>query len=155
MILQEASKIQNLTIINKKLSDKEKNKLIASADILVSLHRSEGFGLILAEAMLLGTPILCTGWSALPTFLPENCAVYVNYKLIDVDDPQGKYGNKGRWADPDLDDAVKKLENLIVNKELREKLSKKAQNHAQKYFSEKSFERWVMQSKAIKEYAEK
>ncbi len=154
MILDAASNIQNLTIIDRKFSDQEKDDLISSADILLSLHRSEGFGLILAESMLLGTSILCTGWSAPPTFLPEECASYIKYKLIDVDDPQGKYENKGKWADPDLEDAIQKLNRLIEDRNFREQLAKKALTHAREYFSDKNFGEWVRGSEVMQEYAE-
>jgi len=154
MILDAASNIQNLTIIYRKLPDQEKDDLISSSDILVSLHRSEGFGLILAESMLLGTPILCTGWSAPPMFLPEDCASYVKYKLIDVEDPQGKYENRGKWADPDLEDAIQKLNKLIEDKKFRDQLSRKALTHAREYFSDKNFEKWVREGEVIREYAE-
>lgn len=154
MILKHSSKIKNLTIIDSKLSDEEKNSLVSSADILVSLHRSEGFGLALAEAMLSGAAILCTGWSAPATFLPAECASYVEYNLIDVQDPQGKYENRGKWADPDLGDAVQKLNRLIEDKYYRDQLSKKALMHSREYFSDKNFEKWVKASEVVQEYSE-
>lgn len=137
IIKEKVRYISNLRIIEDVLSDDEKNSLISSSDVIVSMHRSEGFGLVLAEAMWLKTAILCTGWSGPVTFLPEDCAMYVDYKLVKVVDPQGKYSSNGRWAQPNIDDAVVKLENLINNDILRKEMANKAFNHARKYFVEK------------------
>lgn len=85
--------------------------VIASADVVVSLHRAEGFGLIMAEAMALGAPVIATGWSGNVDFLDETCAMVVPVKLIPVDDPQGIYRGQS-WADPDVDAAAAALRRL-------------------------------------------
>src|SRR5207344_1688789 len=52
----------NIQLIVERLTDAETSALIASADAFVSLHRSEGFGLSIAEAMALGRPVIVTNW---------------------------------------------------------------------------------------------
>src|SRR5213075_3478239 len=54
------------------LSQTENNTLTALADCYVSLHRSEGFGLTIAEAMALGKPVIATGYSGNIEFTNED-----------------------------------------------------------------------------------
>ena len=83
-------------------------RLIAGADALISLHRAEGFGLTLAEAMALGTTVLATAYSGVLDFLDETCAILVPFAMTPVEDPQGLYRGQA-WAEPDLDAAAAAL----------------------------------------------
>ena len=96
--------------------------LIAGADVLVSLHRAEGFGLTAAEAMALGTPVLATAWSGVLDFIDESCGVLVPFTQTPVADPQGIYGGQS-WAEPDLHAAAQALGRLRAEPELRARLS--------------------------------
>lgn len=88
-------------------------RLIASADVLVSLHRAEGFGLTLAEAMALGTPVIATAFSGNLDFMDDRCAVLVPARQTPVEDPQAIYQAAGQtWAEPDLDAAAHALREL-------------------------------------------
>ncbi len=89
-----------------KLSRDEVTALVASASAFVSLHRSEGFGRGPAEAMLLGIPVILTGYSGTTDFADENCACVVGYTLVPVQ--PGEYpGVEGqRWAEPDVSQAA-------------------------------------------------
>lgn len=75
--------------------------LVAGADVLLSLHRSEGFGLLIAEAMSMGTPVVATDWSAPADLISPAVAWPVSARLIPVVDPQRVY-RRGRWAEPDV-----------------------------------------------------
>jgi len=99
--------------------------LIASADIVLSLHRSEGFGLLPAQAMALGKAVVATGWSANLDFMTPDNSVLVDYTLVPVEDSQGLYRD-GRWADADIRDAAAKLEALIGDPGMRERLGARA-----------------------------
>lgn len=85
--------------------------LIASADVLISLHRAEGFGLTIAEAMALSVPVIATGWSGNTDFMDETCALVVPSTPVAVDDPQGIYKGQA-WADPDIEAAAQALVRL-------------------------------------------
>jgi glycosyltransferase involved in cell wall biosynthesis len=100
----------------------EVKRLIAGADVLMSLHRAEGFGLTPAEAMAMGVPVLATAFSGVVDFMDADCAMLVPYSLIQVDDPQGIYRGQ-QWADPDLDAAAEGLRRLRDNPALRAKLA--------------------------------
>jgi glycosyltransferase involved in cell wall biosynthesis len=95
--------------------------LIASADIVVSLHRSEGFGLLPAQAMALGKAVVATGWSSNLDFMTPDNGRLVDYTLVPVEDSQGLYRG-GRWADADIQDAAAKLKALIDDPALRTRL---------------------------------
>lgn len=145
--------VPNILVIDKFLSTDEMQGLINLSDIVVSLHRSEGFGLLMAEAMWHGKAILATPWSANMTFLPKNCACYVKYKLVDINDPQNIYKDKGVWAEPDINDAAAKLLKLVNDKNLRNELGKNAKEHAMKFFTKEAFAKETDES--LKKYAEK
>jgi glycosyltransferase involved in cell wall biosynthesis len=83
--------------------------LIAAADCLISLHRAEGFGRVLAEAMALGTRVVATDWSGTTDFLDATVGDPVLYKLRDVGPDEYILAHGSRWAEPDIDDAAGKL----------------------------------------------
>jgi glycosyltransferase involved in cell wall biosynthesis len=88
--------------------------LLACADIVLSLHRSEGFGLVPAQAMLRGIPVVATGWSGNIAFVDEQSAALVGYRLVKVADSSGVYEKmKGvEWAEPDIGHAAELLRRL-------------------------------------------
>jgi glycosyltransferase involved in cell wall biosynthesis len=79
--------------------------LTAAADCYVSLHRSEGFGLTIAEALALGKPTIATGYSGNLTFMDTDGSYLVPYRLTPVPDGAGPYPAGALWADPDVDAA--------------------------------------------------
>ena len=79
-------------------------------DLFGSLHRSEGFGLGIAESMCRGVPALATNWSANAEYMDESNGFPVAFSLTPVEDPQGKYREKAQvWADADVIDAADRL----------------------------------------------
>jgi glycosyltransferase involved in cell wall biosynthesis len=107
------------------LTSRQMRSLIASADIILSLHRSEGFGLLMAQGMALGKAVVATGWSANLDFMTPDNSVLIDYMLVPVEDSQGLY-QSGRWADADIQDAAAKLGALIDNPALRQRLGDQA-----------------------------
>lgn len=94
--------------------------LIKESDLYASLHRSEGFGLTLAEAMLLGTPVLTTAWSGNMDFCtPENSflipATQVN---VQADHPEFRELSHASWADADVPLAAQQLRSLYLDRRL-------------------------------------
>jgi glycosyltransferase involved in cell wall biosynthesis len=109
--------------------------LIAGADVLVSLHRAEGFGLTPAEAMALGTPVLATAWSGVLDFMGEDCALMVPAELVPVDDPQGIYRGRQTWAEPDISAAADALVRLRQDPELGRRLAEAARTRVARQLS--------------------
>ncbi|MFD3264084.1 glycosyltransferase family 4 protein [Phenylobacterium ferrooxidans] len=96
--------------------------LIAGADVLISLHRAEGFGLTPAEAMAMGTPVIATGWSGNLDFMDANSAMLIPFHQIPVQDSQGIYAGQ-TWADPDTAAAAEALQRLRTTPELGRRLA--------------------------------
>jgi glycosyltransferase involved in cell wall biosynthesis len=111
------------------------NDLYASADVVVSLHRSEGFGLVIAEAMLHGLPVVATNWSGNVDFFTADNGLPVSYSLVPANDPQGTYDYSDcLWAEPDVDDAAAKLAQLRLDPRLRADLGGRALTEARLRF---------------------
>lgn len=93
--------------ITKNLSRDQVESLEAAADVLISLHRSEGFGLPMAEAMYLGTPTIVTNWSANAEFVTEDSACLVDGTFKEITTQIGPYEKGNRWMDADVEQAAK------------------------------------------------
>lgn len=119
----------DVVLIEEILTVADRDSLLASCDILLSLHRSEGFGLLLAEAMAAGKAVVATGWSGNMDFMNDSTAALIPYSLVPVDDPQGIY-RKGLWAQADVAAAGKALAELIDDRARREALGARARNAA-------------------------
>lgn len=101
-------------------------RLVASASAILSPHRSEGFGLPLAEAFLADVPALATGWSGNMEFMSGLPELLIRSKPVQVDDAYGVYRASGQtWAEPDLEDAATKLRALAASPELRRSLAER------------------------------
>jgi glycosyltransferase involved in cell wall biosynthesis len=100
-------------LIEGTVSRAEMNGLLASADVFVSLHRSEGFGFGLAEAMLLGKPVIGTDYSGNTDFLNHETGYLVPYQLVPV--RAGEYpDHQGQvWAEPDIAVAAAHMASIV------------------------------------------
>ena len=105
-------------LITETLSRADLYALEAACDGLVSLHRSEGFGLAVAECMHLGKPVISTDWSATAEFVSAANGRPVRAPLITLDRSHGPYGKGGTWADPDPAHAAEHMRELFADPEL-------------------------------------
>jgi len=113
---------RNYCIITDRFTKIEVNSLIACSDVLVSLHRAEGYGLVMAEAMILGTPCIATNWSANTEFMTQEDACLVDYKLIELKEAVGPYERGTRWAEPEIKDAINYMKKLYYDEDFYHKL---------------------------------
>lgn len=91
----------NIRLMDRSLTEVEKWNLLAAADCLVSLHRSEGFGLPIAEAIAIGKPVIVTAWSGNMDFCTRENATLIDYDLVACEDRYGRYCFPDAvWAEP-------------------------------------------------------
>lgn len=110
--------------------------LYDTTDAVLSLHRSEGFGLVPAEAMLRGLPVVATDWSGNADFLNADNGCPVRYRLVPAHDPQGLYDFPGlNWAEPDIEQAADLLRRLKNDADWRASISRRAAEDAARAFS--------------------
>lgn len=110
--------------------------LLQASDVVLSLHRAEGFGLIPATAMLLGRPVVATGWSGNMEFMDAKCSGLVPYKLIPARDSRGTYAVKGaHWAEPDVAAAAEMLRHLAADAPARTEMGRAGQAYAREKLS--------------------
>ncbi len=126
-ILKNALKnYHNIYFITKTMKKEEVNCLIRSVDVFISLHRSEGFGLVMSEAMLLGTPVIATNWSSNTEFMDKSVSCMVDYTLIENPKKEGLYRKGGVWAEPEYQQAANYMRKLAEDKEYCGLIGRKA-----------------------------
>jgi glycosyltransferase involved in cell wall biosynthesis len=96
----------DIEVIDEYLDRGGRDRLIAGCDSYVSLHRSEGFGLTLAEAMAFGKPVIATGYSGNLDFMSQDNSYLVDHSPTHVGPGVEVYPAEATWAEPDLDHAA-------------------------------------------------
>ncbi len=99
----------DILVIDRYLERDEIYGLLQNADCFVSLHRSEGFGLGIAEAMTLGVTTIATGWSGNTDFMNQQNSFLVDYELVALDQDYGPYDKNSHWAEPDIASAAQAM----------------------------------------------
>jgi glycosyltransferase involved in cell wall biosynthesis/SAM-dependent methyltransferase len=92
-----------------------KNSMIASCNCYVSLHRSEGFGLTMAEAMYYGRPVIATAYSGNLDFMTEQNSFLVPHTMTEIGPDADPYPPDKQWAEPDLDRASELMRQVFEN----------------------------------------
>jgi glycosyltransferase involved in cell wall biosynthesis len=124
----------NGTLIDGDLSRADMDTLLATCDIYVSLHRSEGFGFGMAEAMSLGKPVIATGYGGNTDFMPAGAAAVVGYTTREITDHDHRFDSTfaqwyrpGRiWAEPNVDQAARWVRRLADDAQLRARMGARA-----------------------------
>lgn len=130
----------NIRVFDRKMARNEVMGLLSASDILLSLHRAEGFGLVLAEAMQIGRTVVATGWSGNMDFMTTDNSVPVRYQLVPARDPQGTYDMpEQRWADAEVEDAAQWLRRLADDRDLCHRLAATAKAEAPRRFSAQAY----------------
>jgi glycosyltransferase involved in cell wall biosynthesis len=104
-------------LIEQRLTSAERNGLISAADCYVSLHRAEGFGYTMAEAMWLGKPVVATGYSGNVDYMTGENSYLIDYRLVPIGPGHDPYPADGKWAEPDTEHAARLLREVFENRE--------------------------------------
>lgn len=102
-----------IVLINRQMDDNDTKNLVRCCDCFVSLHRSEGFGRGLAEAMYLGKPVIATRYSGNLDFMDERIAYLVDHTLVPVQPGEYPHAEDQHWADADSGQAAGYMVELV------------------------------------------
>jgi glycosyltransferase involved in cell wall biosynthesis len=109
--------------------------LMNFADCYISLHRSEGFGLTMAEAMALGKPVIATGYSGNLDFMNVNNSFLVKYRMIKHDYDLSVLPKNNYWSEPDTDHAAELMRFVFENQKYAAQIGNRAKEDINTYFS--------------------
>ncbi|MCT2586582.1 FkbM family methyltransferase [Actinophytocola sp. S1-96] len=132
-----------IELIEGYLSAEEVAKLFATADAYVSLHRSEGFGLTVAEAMAHGLPVVATDYGGTAEFLTADTGWPVPYRLVEVGPGNEPYPRDAHWAEPDTDAAAAALREIAADPAAALRRGAAARRHVLATRSAAAAARWV------------
>ena len=125
-----------IVVMNETLSYRDLLRLKAGSDIYVSLHKSEGWGFGMIEAMNLGVPVVCTGYSGNMDFCSDETAWLVDYEEVLLRQEEYIFVRRGSiWAEPSVDSAAKQLRLAYDDPEARKAKAQAAQKHIRTAFS--------------------
>jgi glycosyltransferase involved in cell wall biosynthesis len=135
-LLATAAWHADVTVIDTYFTRVETTTLMSLADCYVSLHRSEGLGLTLSEAMSLGKPVIATGYSGNTDFMDETNSYLVPWTRVPVGDHAEGYSPDATWAEPKRDAAAKFMRYVFENQDEAVRIGQKAQEDILNRFSE-------------------
>ncbi len=110
-------------------------ELLQACDCFVSLHRAEGFGLTVAEAMYLGKPVIVTDWSGTAEYVTGANGCPVRCQLVTLERDHGPYARGQTWAEADVDHAAEWMRRLADEADLRLRLGAQAAADIRRLFS--------------------
>ncbi len=133
------SKDSRIVVLNETLTYNDLLRLKAGCDCYISLHKSEGWGFGMIEAMNLGVPVVCTAYSGNMDFCSDKTAWLVESTPSRLQ--LGEYifvRNGSMWVEPSVDHAAQQLRAAYDNPKKRLQKAKAAQNYIRKNFSAKA-----------------
>jgi glycosyltransferase involved in cell wall biosynthesis len=122
-----------VVLIDQAMTDNDTKNLVRSCDAFVSLHRSEGFGRGLAEAMYLGKPVVATAYSGNMDFMDSDTAYLVGYDLIPLKAGDYPHGEGQEWADAHVNEATVHMISLVDHPEDGRSMGKRAARRIQNF----------------------
>jgi glycosyltransferase involved in cell wall biosynthesis len=117
-----------IIFLDQQLSSKESHGLLNTADCYVSLHRSEGLGLGLAESMYLGKPVIATNYSGNLEFMNARNSLLVDFELVPVLEGQYPHHTNQVWAQANIQHAALCMQTIFNDAPLRERLGNQARS---------------------------
>jgi glycosyltransferase involved in cell wall biosynthesis len=123
-LIEHAQNDLRIIFLDRQLSAEQIRGLLNCADCYVSLHRSEGLGIGMAESMYLGKPVIATAYSGNMEFMNANNAALVDFELVDLE--MGDYPHaKGQvWAQAKITDAAEKMQRIVGDPTWRNAIAK-------------------------------
>jgi glycosyltransferase involved in cell wall biosynthesis len=104
----------DIHVLDRSLTSEELTGLMAACDCYVSLHRAEGFGLTMAEAMAMGKPVIATAYSGNVDFMNAENSYLLDYTMGRVGAECEIYPPDGEWADPSIEHASQLMKRVYA-----------------------------------------
>lgn len=104
---------EDIVLIDGYLDPDDKDRLMLSCDCYVSLHRSEGLGLTMVEAMYHGKPVVATSYSGNVDFMTAENSYPIGFELVPIGDDAAPYPADGTWAEPDVAQAARAMRRVF------------------------------------------
>ncbi|MDO8490176.1 MAG: glycosyltransferase [bacterium] len=142
-LMQECLSDSRITLMKQCLEKRDMLPLMATADCYVSLHRSEGFGLTMAESMLMKKPIIATGYSGNLDFMNASNSYLVQYKRVKIRQSCGPYLEGMEWAEPDTEHAAELMSYVYNNQSDAISVGERASNDIRESFSPKAISKII------------
>jgi len=130
---RKAALDERIKILDEVLDRQEYYELLRCCDAVISLHRAEGFGRVMAEAMALGIPVIATGYSGNLDFMNEDNSWLVPGQLSPLLPGDYPFHQAQEWMDPDIGEASRALQDCYENKSKRDRLVANAMKTIQRY----------------------
>ncbi len=134
-LLQKAARGENVVLLEEMMPRARAYGLTAMADCFVSLHRSEGFGLGLAEAMLLGKPVIATGYSGNLDFMNRENSLLIDYKIVEITEDRPLYTKGNFWAEPSIEHAAACMRQVYEHRDEANERARRAQPEIRRLLS--------------------
>jgi glycosyltransferase involved in cell wall biosynthesis len=150
--LQQAADEAGAILIDRILARDETTALMNACDGYVSLHRSEGFGYTMAEAMLLGKPVIATGYSGNLDFMTPSNSLLVDYQLQPLTQDFPPYPRGAVWAEPSVEHAAQLMRWVVEHPDQARALGERAREDVLRLLSPAAVgQRMAQRLRAIRE----
>jgi glycosyltransferase involved in cell wall biosynthesis len=123
----------------------EMRDLMAACDAYVSLHRSEGTGLTITDAMALGKPVIATGWSGNTDFMNVGNSFPISYELVEIKKSVGPYQAGQTWAEPNVEYAAECMRAAYDDREAALARGRAAKRDIETQYSEQAVGERIIQ----------
>jgi glycosyltransferase involved in cell wall biosynthesis len=130
-------------------SSEEMRDLMAACDAYVSLHRCEGIGLTITDAMALGKPVIATGWSGNMDVMSVSNSFPVRYHLIEIEENIGLYRAGEVWAEPSVEHAAELMRYVFANRQEAAARGRAAKQDIEANYSEERVGQLIQERLAV------
>ena len=136
---QDAARVDNVHIIDETYSREDTLGLINCCDCYVSLHRSEGLGLTIAEAMMMGKSAIATSYSGNLEFMTPENSLLVDYNMIAMEQDWPPYRKGWLWADPSVAHAAEQMRFVLDQPEEAAAIAARGQGDTRRHFDMQAY----------------
>ncbi len=133
--LRSAAATHEVKLIDRNLPRGELLALMNATDAYASLHRSEGFGLTMAEAMLLGKPTIATAYSGNLDFMTAENSYLVKFEPTRIEDDISPYPKGCVWAEPSVTDAARQMRRVFDRRDEAASIASRGRADAERILS--------------------